>query len=78
MSKVITPRFEEMINRFIASGRFNNKSEVLRAGLRLLEEHEAKISGANRDALRRVIETALADPRPLIPATELVRRRSRP
>jgi len=26
MSKVITPHFEQLIDRFIASGRFNNKT----------------------------------------------------
>jgi antitoxin ParD1/3/4 len=77
MSKVITPHFENVIDRFIASGRFNNKSEVIRAGLRLLEEHEAKASGANREDLSRIIETALLDSRPLIPATTLLRRRQR-
>ena len=75
MSKVITPHFERVIDRFIASGRFNNKSEVIRAGLRLLEEHEAKASTASREDLSRIIQTALADPRPLIPATGLLRRR---
>ena len=77
MSKVITPHFEELIDRFVASGRFNNKSEVIRAGLRLLEEHEAKASAATRDDLSRIIRTALADPHPLIPAEALVRRRQR-
>ena len=38
MSKVITPHFERLIDRFVASGRFNNKSEVIRAGLRLLSD----------------------------------------
>lgn len=75
MSKVITPHFEQLIDRFVASGRFNNKSEVIRAGLRLLEEHEAKASAASREDLSRVIEVALTDPRPLIPATKLLRRR---
>ncbi len=77
MSKVITPHFEELIDRFIASGRFNNKSEVIRAGLRLLEEHEATASVASREDLGRVIQTALTDQRPLIPATHLLRRRQR-
>jgi antitoxin ParD1/3/4 len=77
MSKVITPHFEELIDRFVASGRFNNKSEVIRAGLRLLEEHEAKASPRSREDLSRVIQTALLDPRPLIPATKLFRRRQR-
>lgn len=75
MSRAITPHFERLINRFVASGRFNNKSEVIRAGLRLLEEHEAKAAIANRNDLTRIIETALADSRPLIPAEKLIRRR---
>ncbi len=77
MSKAITPYFEQLINRFIASGRFNNKSEVIRAGLRLLAEREAKASTASREDLSRIIQTALADSRPLVPATKLLRRRSR-
>ncbi len=77
MSKVITSHFERLIDRFIASGRFNNRSEVIRAGLRLLEEHEAKVPSANREDLSLVIQTALADTRPLIPAEKLLRRRSK-
>jgi antitoxin ParD1/3/4 len=77
MSKVITPHFEELIDRFVATGRFNNKSEVIRAGLRLLEEHEAKAPAPSREDLGRVIQTAFLDPRPLIPASKLLRRRQR-
>jgi antitoxin ParD1/3/4 len=77
MSKVITPHFEKLIDRLLASGRFNNKSEVIRAGLRLLEEHEATTAAASRDDLSRMIQTALENPRPLIPATSLLRRRQR-
>lgn len=77
MSKVITPHFEKLIDRFIASGRFNNKSEVIRAGLRLLEEHEAKTAAASREELSGIIKTALTDPRPLIPAKALFVRRRR-
>jgi antitoxin ParD1/3/4 len=77
MSRAITPHFERLIDRFIASGRFNNKSEVIRAGLRLLEEHEVKAAAATREDLCRVIQTALAGQRPLVPAAELLRRRSR-
>jgi putative addiction module CopG family antidote len=49
MGKVITPHFEKLIDRFVASERFNNKSEVIRAGLRLPEEHEASAAAASRD-----------------------------
>ena len=77
MSKVITPHFEALIERLIASGRFNNRSEVIRAGLRLLEEHEGQSAAAGREDLRRVIETALLDSRPLIPAEKLLQRHRR-
>ena len=77
MSKVITPHFEKLIDRLVASGRFNNKFEVIRAGLRLLEEHEATAAASNRDDMSRIIQTALMDQSPLIPATDLLRRRQR-
>ena len=35
--------FEKFINAQLNSGRFNSTSEVLRAGLRLLENNESKV-----------------------------------
>ena len=35
--------FERFITEQVSAGRFNNDSEVVRAGLRLLEEHELKL-----------------------------------
>ncbi len=43
--------FERIINRSIESGRYSSVSEVIRAGLRLIEEREQKI-----DMLREAIE----------------------
>jgi antitoxin ParD1/3/4 len=36
--------FEDFVENKIAEGRYKNVSEVLRAGLRLLEEEENKIT----------------------------------
>ena len=75
MGKVITPHFEQVIERFIATGRFNNKSEVIRAGLRLLEEHELQFERATRADLERILDEDLADTRPAISAEHLFSRR---
>jgi antitoxin ParD1/3/4 len=75
MSKDMTPDFEKVIAHLLASGRCNNKSEMIRARLRLLEEYEAKTSAGSREDLSRIIRTALSDPRPLVPATALLQRR---
>ena len=42
--------FAGFIDERVASGRYNSASDVIRAGLRLLEEREARVE-ALRDAL---------------------------
>lgn len=55
MSKNTSITIGDELNEFVAgqieSGRYGSASEVIRAGLRLLEEHEAKLR-ALRAALR--------------------------
>lgn len=53
------PHFEEFVHNTVSSGRFKNASEVIRAGLRLLEEEEAKIL-ALQNAIISGIETGTA------------------
>ncbi|UKT65502.1 type II toxin-antitoxin system ParD family antitoxin [Pedobacter mucosus] len=42
-SMVLGDHFENFVDERIAEGRFKNASEVIRAGLRLLEEEEQKL-----------------------------------
>lgn len=39
---VLTPAQDALVERLVHAGRYQNASEVLRSGLRLLEEHEAE------------------------------------
>jgi antitoxin ParD1/3/4 len=48
-SVAIGDHFEDFIDNKIASGRYKNASEVIRAGLRLLEDEEIKILALKRE-----------------------------
>jgi len=41
--------FDGVIDSQLAAGRFDNASEVVRAGLRLLEDYEARMSRLRQD-----------------------------
>lgn len=58
-SVALSPHFETFIRQQVDSGRFNNVSEVVRAGLRLLEERETE-QAAKLQALREAIAVGLA------------------
>ncbi|KQV43412.1 MULTISPECIES: type II toxin-antitoxin system ParD family antitoxin [unclassified Rhizobium] len=55
-SYVIGDHFDAFITRQVETGRFNNASEVVRAGLRLLERDEVKLA-----ELKRLIDEGLDD-----------------
>ena len=40
MSAALTGYWQDFIDQMVKSGRYNNRSEVIRAGLRSLEERE--------------------------------------
>ncbi len=51
--------FDNFIQNKISAGRFKNASEVVRAGLRLLEEEENKVI-ALREAIKEGIDSGIA------------------
>jgi antitoxin ParD1/3/4 len=54
-SYTIGAHFEGFVRGMVESGRYNNASEVLRDGLRLLEEREI-LRGTTVAELRRLVE----------------------
>ena len=52
--------FENFVKTKISQGRYNNASEVIRAGLRLLEENEERIM-ALKSAINEGIESGIAE-----------------
>lgn len=60
MNIALTKHFEELIARLVESGRYNNSSEVVRAGLRILDaaEREQAAMSFPRGSLRHLYTKA--------------------
>ena len=57
---VLTDHQADLVERLVASGRYQNASEVLREGLRLIEGREAE-DKARLKALRDAVRIGVAD-----------------
>lgn len=63
--------FERFIDAQFSNGRFSNVSEIVRAGLRLLENEEAKLQ-----ALRKALHDGLASGDPVaFDSDDFIRRK---
>jgi antitoxin ParD1/3/4 len=58
-SVALSPHFESFVKQQVTTGRFNNVSEVVRAGLRLLEDQE-QLKSLKLQELRAAIEAGSA------------------
>lgn len=55
-SVVLGKRLEATVKKLVAKGRYNSRSEVLREGIRLVEEREKRLA-----KLDQALEEGLAD-----------------
>ena len=60
---VLTEPQADLVRELVDSGRYQNASEVIRAGLRLLEDHEVALQEVRTGLLEGLAQTA--DGRPL-------------
>jgi antitoxin ParD1/3/4 len=56
MNVSIDDRWQSLLEQLVKSGRYGSAGEVVREGLRLIEEREAKLLG-----LRRTLEQSIAE-----------------
>jgi antitoxin ParD1/3/4 len=56
MNVSVGKRWEEFIDKLVKQGRYASATEVMREGLRLVEEREAKLK-----SLRETIEASIAE-----------------
>ena len=59
MNVSLTPEFETFVDQKLKSGSYSSASEVVRAGLRLLQEQDAE-HAARLEALRRDVRVGRA------------------
>ena len=52
--------FDQFVNKQVSAGRYKNVSEVIRAGLRLLEDEETKVISL-RNEIQKGIDSGIAN-----------------
>lgn len=62
---------ETFVARLVESGRYNSKSEVLREGVRLVQEREARLAALDASIMRGIAD---ADAGRIKPASEVFDR----
>ncbi|MFL9828064.1 type II toxin-antitoxin system ParD family antitoxin [Rhodoplanes sp. SY1] len=67
-SSVSLGNLEKTVDRLVATGRYNSKSEVIREGIRLVEEREQRLAALDAALARGVAD---ADAGRVHPADEL-------
>ena len=68
--------FDQFVQAQVSAGRYNNVSEVIRAGLRLLENEESKVI-ALKNAIQEGIDSGIAhdfDPKKNLEALKAKRK----
>lgn len=58
MNVSLTPTLEALVQEKVASGRYNNASEVIREALRIMEEHD-QIKQLRTEVLKKELSIAL-------------------
>jgi antitoxin ParD1/3/4 len=58
ISADLGPKLEDYVTQLVATGRYNSKSEVIREGIRLVQEREARFKALDAAVARGFSEAA--------------------
>jgi antitoxin ParD1/3/4 len=56
---------EQFVTKLVTSGRYNSKSEVLRDGVRLLQERELRLAALDASIMRGIADADAGRTRPV-------------
>ena len=64
-------KLEDYVSQLVATGRYNSKSEILREGVRLIQDRETRLTALDASIARGIAD---ADAGRTLPATEVFDR----
>ncbi|HEV2954775.1 MAG TPA: type II toxin-antitoxin system ParD family antitoxin [Xanthobacteraceae bacterium] len=59
------PQLEKLVAKLVKSGRYNSRSEILREGVRLVQEREAKLAALDAAITRGIADAEAGRVKPL-------------
>jgi antitoxin ParD1/3/4 len=65
ISADLGPQLESFVAKLVETGRYNSKSEVLREGIRLIQEREARLSVLDQALARGLADAEAGRIKPL-------------
>jgi antitoxin ParD1/3/4 len=65
ISADLGPKLEAFVAKLVESGRYNSKSEVLREGIRLIQERETRLAVLDQALARGVADEEAGRTKPL-------------